>query len=192
MTNGGIETYGGNYDFYKEQKELRINALNQAIQNKEKDLRKAREKERETLERQHRLDSRGKNKQEKAGVARIMMNTLRNKAENSTSKVKSVHEEKISGISRQLQDLRSSLPGVDKMKVGFDQPALHKGKILYRVADVNYVYAAKPLWKENINFEITSGERIALQGINGSGKTTLIKLLTGDLLCRQLTDLSVY
>ena len=80
------------------------------MQSKEKALRKAKEKERETIERQQKLDSRGKGKQEKAGVARIMMNTLRNNAENSTSKLKVVHAEKIDGISEELQELRSALP----------------------------------------------------------------------------------
>jgi len=32
-----------------------------------------------------------------------------------------------------------------------------------------------------LNFQITSGERIALKGNNGSGKTTLIKLILGNL-----------
>src|SRR5690606_15954255 len=78
LNRNGIKVYGGNYDFYKEQKEIENNALSQDIQSKEKALRKAKEKERETLERQQKLDSRGKGKQEKSGVARIMMNTLRN------------------------------------------------------------------------------------------------------------------
>lgn len=177
----GITVYGGNYDFYVEQKQIENNALSQDIQSKEKALRKAREKEREILERQQKSDSRGKGKQEKAGVARIMMNTLRNKAENSTSKMKSVHAEKIGGISQELQELRSALPGIDKMKFGFDSSALHRGKILFTATDINFSYGTQQLWKDNLDFQITSGERIALKGQNGSGKTTLIKLILGSL-----------
>ncbi|HLP37717.1 ABC-F family ATP-binding cassette domain-containing protein [Lacibacter sp.] len=180
LSKRGITIYGGNYEFYTEQKETEANALNQDLQSKEKALRKAKEKERETLERQQKLNSRGKSKQEKAGVARIMMNTLRNNAENSTSKMKGVHAEKIEGIKEELQELRSALPGIDKMKFGFDNSDLHRGKILLKADGINYSYNHHPLWKDPLTFQITSGERLALKGMNGSGKTTLIKLILGN------------
>ncbi|WP_409416728.1 ribosomal protection-like ABC-F family protein [Flavobacterium sp. PS2] len=181
LSKRGISIYGGNYDFYAEQKQIEQNALNQDLHSKEKALRKAKEKERETLERQQKLDARGKKKQEKAGVARIMINTLRNNAENSTSKIKGMHAEKIDGISQELQELRSALPDIDKMKFGFDNSSLHKGKILFNAKDINYSYDNEFIWKQNLNIQITSGERIALKGSNGSGKTTLIKLILGKL-----------
>ncbi|MCE7057049.1 ATP-binding cassette domain-containing protein [Algoriphagus sp. AGSA1] len=181
LSKRGITIYGGNYDFYTEQKQIENNALNQDLQSKEKALRKAKEKERETLERKQKLDSQGKGKQEKAGVARIMMNTIRNSAENSTSKMKGVHAEKIGGIKEELQELRSALPDIDKMKFGFDNSALHKGKILFKADEINYSYSNQPLWKDNLSFQITSGERFVLKGLNGSGKTTLIKIILGQL-----------
>lgn len=181
LTKHGIKVYGGNYAFYTEQKQIEINALNQDLQSKEKALRKAKEKEREVTERQQKLDSRGKAKQEKASIAKIMMNTLRNKAENSTSKMKGVHAEKIGGISQELQELRSSVPDIDKMKFGFDNSNLHKGKILFKAGGVNYTYSNALLWNEDLTFQILSGERIAIKGLNGSGKTTLINIILGNL-----------
>ncbi|KRD06376.1 ABC transporter ATP-binding protein [Flavobacterium sp. Root901] len=181
LSKHGITAYGGNYDFYAEQKEIANNALNQDIQSKEKALRKAKEKERETLERQNKLDSRGEKKQKKAGVSRIMMNTLRNNAENSTAKTKGVHAEKIGGISKELQELRSSLSNIDQMKFGFDKTNLHKGKILFTADEMNHAYEDQLLWQNPLSFQILSGQRIGLKGLNGSGKTTLIKIIMGSL-----------
>jgi ATPase subunit of ABC transporter with duplicated ATPase domains len=176
-----ITVYGGNYEFYKEQKEIENNALNEDVKSKEKALRKAREIERETIERQQKLDARGKKKQEKAGVPTIMMNTLRNNAEKSTARIKDVHTEKVGAISAELNELRKELPDVDKMRFGFDHSTLHRGKILITAKEINYGYGEHLLWKRALNFEITSGERIALKGLNGSGKTTLIKITLGEI-----------
>lgn len=182
LSKQGIKVYGGNFEFYVEQKQIESNALSQDIQSKEKAFRRAKEKERETLERQHKLDSRGKVKQEKAGVSRIMMNTLRNKAENTTSKIRNIHNEKIDGISKELQDLRSSLADIDKMKFDFDKSLLHKGKVLFKADSIKLAYGEQTLWREELSLQITSGERIALAGVNGSGKTTLIKVILGELI----------
>ncbi|MBT2620559.1 ABC-F family ATP-binding cassette domain-containing protein [Chryseobacterium sp. ISL-6] len=181
LSNKGISTYGGNFDFYTEQKEIEEEALNNDIHSKERALKKAKEKERETLERKQKLDARGKKKQEKSGVARIMMNTLRNNAEKNTSRLKNIHAEKINDISGDLRGLRSSIKNAEQMKVNFDDPNLHSGKILINAVDVNFKYNENFLWPEDLNLEIRSGDRISFKGSNGSGKTTLIKLLLGNV-----------
>jgi len=181
LSSKGITVYGGNYAFYQQQKTIENEAFYVELKSTEKALRKAKEKERETLERQQRLNARGKQKQEKAGVARIMMNTIKNKAEHSTAKAKSVHAQKINGIADELQNLRLSITDKDRMKLGFNETALHTGKLLFKANAINYAWSDQPLWHNELDIEIYSGERIALKGTNGSGKTTLIKIITGAL-----------
>lgn len=176
-----ITVYGGNYDFYITQKQIETQALHQDVKSREKALRKAKEVERETAERKQKLDARGKKKQEKAGVPTIAMNTLRNNAEKSTSRLKDMHTEKVDTISGQLQVLRKELPDTDKMKLGFDNTALHKGKILVNACNINVAFGDEMLWKQALDILVTSGERIALKGRNGSGKTTLIRILLGEV-----------
>ncbi|MGF7040282.1 ribosomal protection-like ABC-F family protein [Mucilaginibacter lappiensis] len=191
LSKRGITIYGGNYDFYAEQKMAESDALNQDLKSKEKALRKAKETEKESLERQQKLDARGKKKQEKAGLPTISMKTFKNNAEKSTSRMKGVHSEKVDSISLELNQLRKELPDVDKMKMGFDNSALHKGKILVTAIEVNFGYNDQLLWKQALNFQITSGERIVIKGLNGSGKTTLIKMILGELKPRSGTMESV-
>jgi ATPase subunit of ABC transporter with duplicated ATPase domains len=122
-----------------------------------------------------------KKKQEKAGLPTISMNTFRNNAEKSTSKLKDVHAEKTGALAEELSTLRKALPDIATMKFGFDNAALHTGKILFRANDINFNYGNGLLWQHDLDLEIISGERIALKGLNGSGKTTLIKIILGKL-----------
>jgi ATPase subunit of ABC transporter with duplicated ATPase domains len=181
LSQRGITIYGGNYDFYTAQKKIENTALNNDLKAKEKALRKAKEVERESIERQQKLDAKGKKKQEKAGLPTISMNTLKNNAEKSTAKLKAVHTEKLDHISAELSQLRSVLPDADKMKIGFNQARLHKGKNIVEAKAVNFAFQDQLLWKEPLSFQIFSAARYVIKGRNGSGKTTLIKLILGQL-----------
>lgn len=181
ISKKGITLYGGNYDLYAEQKQLEINALNHDVQTKEKMLRKAREVERDTLARQQKLDARGKKKQEKAGLPTISMKTFKNNAEKSTARIREVHSEKTGDLRQELNQLKDALAGPDKMKFGFENTELHKGKVLVSAENINFGYGQSLLWKEPVSLKIISGDRIVINGANGSGKSTLIKLVLGEL-----------
>jgi ATPase subunit of ABC transporter with duplicated ATPase domains len=181
LSSKGITVYGGNYDFYTEQKQIEKNALNEDIKNKEKALRKAKETERETLERQQKRNARGNRQQKREGTPKIMINKLKNDAERSSARLKDVLAGKTGDIAQELTELRKELPHMDGMKFGFDSSSLHSGKIMVAAENVNFSYGNRPLWKQPPDFRIRSGERIVLRGDNGSGKTTMIKIILGEL-----------
>ena len=177
----GITAYGGNYDFYEEQKRIAGQALKQQVREHEKTLRKARDTARETQERRQKLEARGKKKQEKAGLPTISMNTFRNNAEKSSARLKDAHGEKLESLSKDLDNLRNALPETNKMRLDFDNAALHKGKKLVTIIDANFAYDDRFMWTRGLNLEIFSGDRLAIHGANGSGKTTLIKMILAEL-----------
>jgi ABC-type bacteriocin/lantibiotic exporter with double-glycine peptidase domain len=41
---------------------------------------------------------------------------------------------------------------------------------LISAEEINFRYDEENLWKENLNLEIRSGDRISIKGSNGSGK----------------------
>src|SRR5690606_25967446 len=107
---------------------------------------------------------------------------FRNNAEKSTARIKGVHSEKVDSAAQQRDQLRDSLPGMEKMKIELENSVLPKGKPLIAAKEINFRYRTMLLWKEPLNFQVNSGDRIAIKGPNGSGKTTLIKIMLGELL----------
>ena len=190
-----INYYGGNYEFYKEQKTLMQEALQQRIEEKEKALRIARKVARETVERRDKQNVRGEKNNIKKGVPRIVLNALQGKSEKSTSKLNSTHQEKAEKLTGERNQLRSSLSPTAILKTDFNSSSLHTGKILVTAKEINFGYHPNSdsndiqnngdfklqLWQTPISFQLKSGDRLRIEGVNGSGKTTLLKLITGQL-----------
>ena len=190
-----INYYGGNYEFYKEQRTLMQEALQQRIEEKEKALRIARKVARETAERRDKQNVRGEKNNIKKGVPRIVLNALQGKSEKSTSKLNSTHQEKAEKLTGERNQLRSSLSPTATLKTDFNSSSLHTGKILVTAKEINFGYHPnsdsndiqdnndfkQQLWQTPISFQLKSGDRLRIEGANGSGKTTLLKLITGQL-----------
>ena len=190
-----INYYGGNYEFYKEQKTLMQEALQQRIEEKEKALRIARKVARETAERRDKQNVRGEKSNIKKGVPRIVLNALQGKSEKSTSKLTGVHQEKAEKLTNERNQLRDSLSPTAALKTDFNSSSLHTGKILVTAKEINFSYhsnsinndiqensiSKQQLWQAPVSFQLKSGDRLRIEGANGSGKTTLLKLITGQL-----------
>ena len=190
-----INYYGGNYEFYKEQKTLMQEALQQRIEEKEKALRIARKVARETAERRDKQNVRGEKSNIKKGVPRIVLNALQGKSEKSTSKLTGVHQEKAEKLTNERNQLRGSLSPTAALKTDFNSSSLHIGKILVTAKEINFSYhsnsinndiqensiSKQQLWQAPVSFQLKSGDRLRIEGANGSGKTTLLKLITGQL-----------
>ena len=190
-----INYYGGNYEFYKEQKTLMQEALQQRIEEKEKALGIARKVARETAERRDKQNVHGEKSNIKKGVPRIVLNALQGKSEKSTSKLTGVHQEKAEKLTNERNQLRGSLSPTAALKTDFNSSSLHTGKILVTAKEINFSYhsnsinndiqensiSKQQLWQAPVSFQLKSGDRLRIEGANGSGKTTLLKLITGQL-----------
>ena len=181
LSSKGIRQYGGNYDFYKTQKEIEEQALSRQISTAETALRLARKKAKETNERQEKRARQGEKKKDQ--VPRILRQGLKNKGEKTGAKLQDKHADIINRDNERLKDLRQKQNIVCELKLDFDNATLNKGKLLVAAHGINFQYEGKEfLWRQSIpDIEIWSGERIHINGDNGTGKTTLLKLLTGEL-----------
>lgn len=181
LTPSGVFKYGGNYSFYKEQKELRLQGLQSKMDYLSKEIKDSKKADVKRVEQINKEKSQNKKAEKKAGLPKIVINTMRNKAENSTAKLLDVHNQKKEGLQSELTELRAQLDRDKLFSIRFPQSTMHKGKILWEAKELNYSYtpAFAPMFKTSLDFKILSGDRLLLKGKNGSGKSTLFKLLQG-------------
>lgn len=177
-----LTRYGGNYDFYREQKEKLLESMEEKLQARSSELGQARRHARKLAERNQKQNVRGEQANRKKGLPRITMGLLKDRAENSSSRSQEKQTGKIEQLSGEIRDIRQSLAQRAILRTDIQASDLHKGKILLEAKGIHFAYADKPLWKEPLTFCFRSGDRWQLEGDNGSGKTTLIRLITGELL----------
>ena len=179
LSERGVRLYGGNYSFYKEQKEIEANALDDDIREEEKSLRLARRRAIEVSQRQEKRSRKGEERSSE--LPRIMRKNTMNKAENSSARLKGKHDEIIESGRERLSGLMRKKEMGKSLKIDFENASLHTGKLLLDAKQINHAYGSEPLWETPIDFALYSGDRVHITGDNGSGKSTLIRLLLGEL-----------
>lgn len=179
LTPNSTEVYGGNYDFYYEQKKIKIEALQSSLVEKEKSFNQIRQKSRELNEKRQKLEVRGKTQKAKAGIPRISMGRLRNNAEQSSVQINSKQNDKMDSISSGINAVKEQIQKEQPLKILIQKSGLHHGKILVKADEINIEYHQEPLWKEGKSFTLLSGDRVLIKGNNGSGKTSLVKAIMG-------------
>ncbi|OON69075.1 ABC-F family ATP-binding cassette domain-containing protein [Hymenobacter sp. CRA2] len=181
LSRHGLDVYGGNYDFYRDQKQQQVAALQAQLDDKAKTLHQTRQKARDLAEQRHKQEARGKAQGAKKGLPRIVAGALGSKAEQSSAQMKETQHEKISGLTTGLSQLRAQLQEQQALRLDLGHSALHRGKVLVDARAINVAYAEHHLWPQPLTVQIRSAARVRLAGRNGAGKTTLLRVLTGSL-----------
>ncbi|GAA4323683.1 ABC-F family ATP-binding cassette domain-containing protein [Mucilaginibacter gynuensis] len=180
LNSSGLEVYGGNFDFFKEQQQIKADALQNQLDDRSKVLKQTQHKARELAEQRQKKEIRGKAAGQTNSLPRIIAGGLKSKAEQSTTRVLDRQHDKAEGITEQIRQLRSQIQQYQVLQIDISSSSVHRGKLLVDARRINFRYGEKWLW-EPLNFQIRSGDRVQISGDNGKGKTTLIGLITGKL-----------
>lgn len=183
ISNLGIRSYGGNFSFYLEQKQLEDNAARKKFVSAEENLKKQVTARNELKDKQIHKISHGKKRAINEGMSVLELKYKIESAQKTTANIKQIHEKRIKEAKESLETARENLRKDSVIQIDFDKSDIPKSKEMIICKNLNFRYqnSVKYLWKENLNFVITGNMRVSLLGNNGSGKTTLIKLITSEL-----------
>lgn len=183
LSSVGLKLYGGNFEFYREQRDQERTAAEQTLASAQQRLKDAKQVAQLARERQQRRQSTAKrNSAKKGGLPSIVVGTLQRAAENSSGRLKGRHEDKVERVRQEVAEARGNLTVENRINVDLTSTEVPAQKRMVELKEVNYQFAdaEHPLWPSPISLELIGPERICLKGPNGAGKSTLVDLICGN------------
>ncbi len=165
IKDGALNTYGGNYSFYKEQKLIEEKALERRYEDQQKSIKKIEENIREykqkAIEGETTYTSRNPYQKKKAGKA---------------ARTAIVRERKLEKMLESSEHIEK--PNLKKSYGVTISSEMHSGKLVLDAVDCGMQFNNNFIF-QHVSFDIRGPERVWLVGKNGSGKSTLIKIVLG-------------
>ena len=184
ISNLGLKTYGGNFDFYLNECKIEDEAAAHKLQNAEEKFKKQKKLAKEIHDKQFHKLALGKKIEMRGGLSALEIGYKKRAAENSAAKIKNVHEEKTEKYLQQIETEKENIREKYNINIDIEESKIPANKEMVICKNVNHKFidSNEFLWKKNINIEIIGNKRVSILGKNGSGKTTLIHLITKQLL----------
>jgi ATPase subunit of ABC transporter with duplicated ATPase domains len=179
LSDKGLKTYGGNYEMYMTQKRLEQEALLRQFSDAGREVKKIKRQAQATAERQQKRSSHGKKVAPDLGLPKAVLNEMRKHAQETSGKLKKIHEVRMNKASDKLKAARERISPDNMIDVDLSQTKIPNSKLVTEFKDVDFAYDQPVL--NQFNLSLYGPERLAINGPNGSGKTTLIKLMLGKL-----------
>lgn len=181
LSNQGLNEYGGNFDFYWEQRakerERESNRLEQ-LQNEEK--RKKRERH-EKIKKQEKRMKDGKNQALKSNQPKIILGGMKRRAQETQGRIVNQESRCVTEAEIETQKSFRRMKNDPFVRFDFEANQPPEGKIHFSVKNLKFKYenSKGDLWNTPLSFVIRGTEHWLCRGKNGSGKSTLIKILLG-------------
>ncbi|MBR4891895.1 MAG: ABC-F family ATP-binding cassette domain-containing protein [Alphaproteobacteria bacterium] len=178
LKNGSLKVYGGNYDFYIEQKRTEADSINAKYANTQKSIARLNT----TINIAQNTRQHHEFKQQKevgnARRSRIEQNALKGKSQETEAKKRAIIQKKLDEqIS--LQKSLSDQMRCETIKIPVPNKPFYS-KELISVSGLCFSCGNKAIFN-NFDFVMYGQSRVRLAGKNGSGKSTLLKIICGSL-----------
>lgn len=178
LENGNIRVYGGNYDFYVEQKQIESNNINSKYTDTQKNI--ARLNNTMNIAQNTRQHHEAKQQKEinNSRRSRLAANALKGKSQETEAKKRAIIQKKLDeqisiqkSLSEQMRNEIIKIPVPNKP---------FYSKELIKISNLCFSYGDKKIF-DNFDFVMYGQSRVRLVGKNGSGKSTLLKIICGQL-----------
>lgn len=178
LQNGRLTVYGGDYNFYLEQKQIESDNIYSKYTNAKKTIVRLNN----TINIAQNTRQHHEFKQQKeinnSRRSRIAANGLRGKSQETEAKKRAVIQKKLDEQISIQQALSEQMRN-DTIKIPVPNKPCYS-KELINISGLCFAYGDKIIFQD-FNFTMYGKSRLRLVGKNGSGKSTLLKIICGEL-----------
>ncbi len=175
LTPVGLKIYGGNFSYYREQKEIELEAALRSHEVARKELKRTQATAMQEQQRAAQSSRNGRAKFINGSIDRMAAGLIKTKAEVSTGTAKKKHEAAVTKANQKVAETKVKTTKVTSIQL---EEKNQKHRNLINIQDANLRISERPLI-QNIQLHVSSGDRISIIGANGSGKSSLVKAILG-------------
>ncbi|MBD2500062.1 ribosomal protection-like ABC-F family protein [Anabaena azotica] len=175
LTPVGLQVYGGNFSYYREQKEIELDAAMRSHEVARKELKRVQATAIQEQQRAAQAQRNGRAKLLNGSIDRAAAGTMKAKAQVSAGTAKKNHEAAVAKATQKVAETKIKTHKVTSIQL---EEKNHKRRNLVNIEGANLWISERKLI-ENIQLNIVTGDRISIIGANGSGKSSLVKAILG-------------
>ncbi|HEY9891800.1 MAG TPA: ABC-F family ATP-binding cassette domain-containing protein [Candidatus Sericytochromatia bacterium] len=173
LTPLALKVYGGNYSFYRSQKETEHQAALRTHEVARKELKRAKASALQEQKRASQSDQQGRKLT--GSIPKIVAGAMKRKAEVTAGIAKQKHKAAVENATEKVTKTKIRTTKATRIQLE-ERSQKHKNLIDIQGADLR---VGERVLIENIQLQVSSGDRIVIAGANGSGKSSLAKAILG-------------
>lgn len=183
ISTNGVSVYGGNYDFYLEEREQERTRYAHAVERARQEKKRTEREHHEKVQAQEKRQRRGRKLQESGSLPPILAGGRKRRAQETHGRINSQESARAERAQVAFKQVYESGKQETALGLVLPETSFPDGKVVFEVADFNIKYQADGpwLWARDLNLSMRGASRWALSGKNGAGKSSLIKALLGTL-----------
>lgn len=170
----GLTEYGGNYDFYRRQKELESEAVERQIVSVQKEQKRLEQQAQSNREKADQRAAQGNKIRRQGGQPKVFLNGFRSMATAAASNRLKNETSRRDLLQAKAQDLQARQERLKPQKMHLNASNKSGNKLVTMTKAVLPVGDSQP-----IDLQLTAKGRLRLSGRNGCGKSTLLHVIAG-------------
>ncbi len=181
LTPIGATRHAGGYAAYRARKEADLAAARHDLETAERRIAAAGREAQQRQQRQARRLSEGRRKQARGDLPKILLGTLKSRAEETVGRNAMLAERQRQEATDAAAAAREKVEVLAPFTIEVPSSGLHMTQVVINLREVSIGYMTETVLAEDLSLSIVGPRRVAITGSNGSGKSTLLRTLAGEL-----------